>query len=163
MKSLLTLNYKKLEIIENNWQIFPFKLDYIFYILYCIDKPSDIIFDVNNENDSINNVTIKTNQKYDIQLNHLKINKQDLCSSLSINDIQGFQNMMYNTVIFNNNLLFRVQITQYTTGQLLVFRFLDNGIEINGMFNEKIEKFQQYCKLSEKLSIKSIEEKIRKI
>lgn len=163
VENIENVNYKKLDIIENNWQKFPWKIDYLFYILFTSNQPSDIIFGINNDNDCINSIQSKALQISNIKLNHLTISKEDVCLALNIKNINGCQSMTYKTVIFNNNILFRVQITEFTTGQLLVFRFLDTSIDIDCLFNTKIEKFIHYCLLNQKLSNKHKIQKIRKI
>lgn len=158
-----TVNYNKIEIIEDNWQHFSWKIDYLLYIFFTNNKPSDIIIEINESDNFITSITIEGLESYTIQMNNLKIDKDELFTSLNYNSSKNFQAFTYKTVIFNNNLLFRVQSTKMTTGELLELRFLNTGTKIDLIFNEKIEKFQQYYLLNEKFSIKNTNEKMKKI
>lgn len=167
--------------IEENWDSFPYKLDYIMYIVFSNNSyPSDIRF--KNENGlyiveyikqggskSEDNIDYK---KYQIEEKELfKYLKQDLLQESNYNEFA------YNTEIFKNKFTFRCS----SVGHYLLLRFLDTSPELPSLFlgmpnkttkpsdklcqhfNNKVDNYSLYIDLNEKIPYKAIAEKKNKI
>lgn len=135
--------------ILENWDIFPYKLDYILHLVF-----------INNSN--VNDIMLKENNKYFLypvsQSNKNKfdsenfpITKQELISYFKITTLDKQTDFRYQTEIFSDTYSFRTSVTK--DGEMIVLRLLSLNHRFNE-FNEKMYSYSLYQKLNDVLEHK---------
>jgi len=174
--------------LKNDWDNFPFKLDYLFYLLYC-----------NNQNISDTHI-VRTGNEYvvdrfrsmdemhnNFEHKELTISHTELMEHLKITKSKNDRDFSYKTSIFSENHSFRCHKTSTLSSELIVFRFLDSSSynlnqlsntntnftpitpniifgEFNQEFTQLLDKYNLYDNLKESLDSKDqITEKRLKI
>ena len=169
------------EKIEENWDSFPYKLDYIMYVVFCNNSsPSDIR--LKNENGLYVIQYIKdSGKKSEDNIDYAKyaIDEEELFSYLNskIPTPDYGLDFTYETQIFNKQGSFRCNAIQ----NYLSLRFLDSSSAILNLFpsmlnkttqpsekpcqsfNNKLDNYSLYIDLNEKIPDKTTAEKKNKI
>lgn len=168
--------------IEENWDSFPYKLDYIMYVIYTNNAfPSDIRF--RNENGLYSVELIKSNGRVDkdnIDYKKYPIEEKELFDNLNyeIPNSDYSLDFAYKTKIFNPIESFRCNAQK----DYLSLRFLDSNIALPNLFaamsnnisnqsihkpcqhfNDKVNNYSLYVDLNKKIPDKAVIEKKNKI
>lgn len=141
------------QIILDNWENFPWKLDYIFHLLYSNNgEISDIMFQCEADVFILKCFRVDGELIQNSNCNELIITKDELFNFLNINS--AYFDFAYSTQIFTNKYFFRGHKIVTSKGDMLTFRFLNTGNEINfNAFNTILDNYYLSYELNEKLPI----------
>lgn len=140
--------------IEENWETFPYKLDYLLYKIFTnYPNTSDIAlkkYDTGYKVSFIRNA----GSLNEVDFKSFNISQEELFNALKINN-SNISESLYTTEIFSLEAKFRCQ----KFAETISLRFLNTGNNADCKeFNEKINQYSFYSKLNQKLPNKPIKE-----
>lgn len=146
------------EIIVDNWETFPFKLDYIIHLLISKDyQIYRITFSLKDDIYSvcyINNIN-EENKKFNS--GYFYIQKNELLNYLNINlfAYDDFLDFSYTSKIFKTDYQFRVQKSILLESSLISLRLLTPSGNFNE-FNNTLENYLLFHHLNNDIPQKNI-------
>lgn len=152
-------SYDAVKEIENDWERFPWKLDYILYILFSEkDYPRDIAFILKNDRYVINTIRNKNFDTIGLNLEEFPIDKNELLNCLGINPLiyNDFIQFYYKSQLFNQPLEFQGQKSLILKDSLILLRYKANENTINiHDFHDRYKRYFMYYDLNETLPAKN--------
>lgn len=167
-----TINtYDEIKEIEDDWESFPWKIDYLLYILFSQDSlPIDILLICKSEEYVFYNMRKSNRNVVKYNLDRYPISKNQLFSSMNIKDSDDSEpiTFQYVTQIFEQPLYFRCH---KDSSNIISLRHLDRNSALNPIthfinvinFNEKLEKYLMFSDLNKQIPSKQYVENKRKI
>lgn len=130
--------------LQNDWENFSFKLDYLLYLLYNHNNDiSDIHFMDTGSVYKVDGFRSMGAFYRDFEYDHLTINKNELLNHLKIgNSNSENTDFLYTPSIFTENYKFRCHKGSIQYGGSIVFRFLDHTICDLSQFSNSSENFK---------------------
>jgi hypothetical protein len=152
------------QIILNDWENFPYKLD---YLIHLVCSHNEKVYDIFLKNfDGIYKVAPTTKmpkEDWKFDYNKILISKDELFDYLGIKNpaSKAFSEFTYTTQIFDNPYKFNGQLYFNRSGNGLAFRVLEKPSNIH--FNEKVNNYFLAHNLSQNLYNNPSEQKKLKI
>jgi hypothetical protein len=149
--------------ILNNWKNFPWKLDYVFYILLSQNKEiSDIQLQETDKIYIVSYVRDINRKQPDYDSDKFILYKDELLNYLGIAQVTSdIHNFSFTTKIFAKEYHFRVHKMPILNGSLITFRLLERFEDAT--FNNKLDVYHLSNDLSQELPINNgfIEKRIK--
>lgn len=154
-----TINtYDDIKEIEDKWETFPWKIDYILYILFSQKEiPADIILQLEH-GESVDICVSVNGQLSQLDLDYLPLNKTELFNyfNIPINGYNDFVQFIYHSEIFENMLNFRGQKSLFGKENTIMLCYLGNQQRVNVHdFNDKYKKYLMFYDLNETIPSKN--------
>jgi hypothetical protein len=143
--------------VLDTWQNFPWKLDYIFYLLFTANdnEVSDIYLNSNESVYLLYCVMSQGQTKQNFDSEKFPMDKDELYGYLNIANT-SFRDLdfEYTTKIFSND--YRLKGYKFGTikGDMIAIRVLDKIVNTN--FNDKLEKYILSYDLNQNLTVNSV-------